>query len=97
MKKNIDGVMLTLKDPVTGRKKDVLFPIGCTFTVSAEQIPKDNIGGGASDTTFPTAVVDGDEIQLDVDIEPGKSYRVASGEDEDATVCLVEIGKEDVD
>lgn len=89
MKKNIDGVMLTLKNPATGIVEDRLFPIGCTFTVDAEQIPDDNTGGVAPDTTFPTAVVNGVEMPLDVVIEPGKRYRVDCDEDEDGNVAVV--------
>lgn len=96
MNNNIDGIILTLKNPATGHTKKEVFPVGCTFSVDAEQIPDDNIGGVASDTTFPTAVVNGVEMPLDVVIEPGKRYRVDCDEN-DTTVYPAEIDKEDID
>lgn len=91
---NDDGVVLTLKNPATGVEEDKMFPIGSTFTVDAEQIPDDNIGG-VSDTTFPRAVVGGEEISLSGEIVPGKRYRVACAKDEGGDVTAVYLDEDD--
>ena len=87
----IDGIKLTLRNPTTGRNEDVTFAIGDTFTIEANRIPEDRIGGVVHDTTFPRAVIDSEESHLPEDavIEPGKSYRVEHEVDEDGNVTAI--------
>lgn len=99
MKNDTDGVKLRIVNPRTGREVDKIFSIGETFSISTDQIPEDRIGGFAGDTTFPTAIVNGEEAPLSGDsiIEPDKEYEVACKECDngDLSIFLKEVGVED--
>lgn len=99
MKNDTDGVKLRIVNPRTGREVDKIFAIGETFSISSDQIPEDRIGGFAGDTTFPTAIVNGEEAPLSGDsiIEPDKEYEVACKECDngDLSIFLKEVGVDD--
>lgn len=101
MKNDSDGVKLRLVNPETGREVNKIFAIGETFSISKAQIPEDRIGGFAGDTTFPTAIVNGEEEPLSgyPIVEPDKEYKVDCKESDDGAflIFLKEVGSDEDD
>lgn len=94
---NNDGVILTLVNPQTKRTHKEHFNIGDRFSISPDQFPADNTGGFLPDTTTPTAVIDGQETQLDDVIEANKEYEVVEEVDEyeNRTISIQPVGEDD--